>query len=395
MKLRFLLFFTMVLVVFGTEHYYVWRRIARDTNLSSTRRKQIGWCLALLFVITILGIVFTRVLQVPWLGWLSWISYGWMGTIFFLCAYLFIGDLIYCGTALVKRMDRSPINHSRRRFFKRSISSGAVAAAGLTATFSAGWAMMRTVVRRVDVQLDNLHPVFDGFRIVQISDLHIGPILRRNWLQGVVDKVNELKPDLIAITGDLVDGSVESLREHVAPLAQLQAPYGTFFCTGNHEYYSGAVEWCAEVNRMGIRVLRNEHVLITKDSARLQLAGIDDHRARGRAPGHGSDIPKAVSGCSKHHPIILMAHQPVSVHEATKNGVHFQISGHTHGGQIWPFHWLVRLSQPYVSGLNMHETTQIYVNQGTGFWGPPMRLGSTSEITEITLQRSETGQAPS
>jgi hypothetical protein len=200
----------------------------------------------------------------------------------------------------------------------------------------------------------------------------------------MVDAVNALNPDIVAITGDLVDGSVRKLKEHVAPLEQLKSRYGSYFVTGNHEYYSGADPWCQELSDLGIRVLRNERVSIGDGEASFDLAGIDDHEARrfGRPP----DLARAVAGRDPNRELILLAHQPRAGFEADKHGVGLQLSGHTHGGQIWPWTYLVYLQQPIVAGLSRIGRTQVYVSRGTGYWGPPLRLYAPPEITKIVLE---------
>jgi predicted MPP superfamily phosphohydrolase len=233
--------------------------------------------------------------------------------------------------------------------------------------------------------------------LVQLTDLHVGDILGREWLEGIVERVNELKPDLIAITGDLADGTVARLSQTVACLARLEAAHGVYFVTGNHEYFSGVEQWLEHLPSLGIRVLRNERVGIGEGAVSFDLAGIDDHHGARRmavhgpagarrGAGHGPDLKRAVAGRDLRRELILLAHQPVAIFEASRLGVGLQLSGHTHGGQIWPMKYLVRLQQPYISGLVQHGPTQLYVSEGTGFWGPPMRLGTTSEITRITLR---------
>ena len=227
-----------------------------------------------------------------------------------------------------------------------------------------------------------------GTSIVQISDVHIGPTLGKEFLATVVAQVNGLSPDIIAITGDLVDGSVAQLRDHVAPLAELRATYGVFFVTGNHEYYSGAQEWIEELARLGIRVLRNEHVAVGPEGHTIDLAGVDDWTSAGHEVGHGHDLPGALAGRDQSREVVLLAHQPRSATEAAAHGVGLQLSGHTHGGQIMPWNFLVRLQQPFVAGLYRLKDTWVYVSRGTGYWGPPMRVGSPPEITRIELQRA-------
>ena len=199
--------------------------------------------------------------------------------------------------------------------------------------------------------------------------------------------MNALEPDVIAITGDLVDGSVEELAEHAAPLAKLRAKHGVYFVTGNHEYYSGADEWIAHLRKLGMTVLRNERVRIGGEEG-FDLAGIDDHSSGGFGNGHGSDLRKALEGRDAARACVLLAHQPRGIELADELGVDLQLSGHTHGGQMFPWNLAVRLQQPFVAGLHKLARAQIYVSKGTGYWGPPMRVGAPAEITEIELVAS-------
>jgi len=236
------------------------------------------------------------------------------------------------------------------------------------------------------VKLQRLPPQLSGLTLVQLSDVHVGPTIGKSFIKTIVGRCNEERPDAVVITGDLVDGSVAQLREHVAPLANLKSRYGTFFVTGNHEYYSGAEAWEAELRRLGIRVLRNERVVLGDVGASIDLAGVDDHTAGRMLPHHGPDASKIITGRDVERELVLLAHQPKEIELAQQMGAGLQLSGHTHGGQLWPFTGLVRLAQPYISGLYEHdEQTQIYVSRGTGYWGPPMRLMAPAEITKIVL----------
>jgi predicted MPP superfamily phosphohydrolase len=242
-------------------------------------------------------------------------------------------------------------------------------------------------VQRVVVSLPKLPPALSGYTIVQLTDVHVGPTIGRAFVEEIVRKANAASPDLIVITGDLVDGSVAQLGALTEPLRGLRAPDGVFFVTGNHEYYSGADEWVAELERLGIRVLRNARVgLRDADGGGLDLAGVDDWTAASILPHHGHDLPKALAGRDEARALVLLAHQPKSVVEAAERGVDLVLSGHTHGGQLFPFNYLVKLQQPFVAGLHRHEGTHIYVSRGTGYWGPPMRLGAPAEITRIELE---------
>lgn len=242
--------------------------------------------------------------------------------------------------------------------------------------------------KRVTIPLAGLPPGLVDLRIVQISDIHVGPTIKARYLQAIVDRVNALQPDVIAITGDVVDGSVPELRAHVAPLAQLRARHGVFFVTGNHEYYSGVHGWVQELRRLGIRVLHNEHVVLEHGGARLVLAGVTDFTGHHFDPAHRSDPAAAVAGAPEGAPRVLLAHQPRSAAEAARAGFDLQISGHTHGGQFLPWRFFVPLQQPFTAGLHQLGRLQIYVSRGTGYWGPPKRLGAPSEIAELRLAPS-------
>ncbi|MBG7621335.1 metallophosphoesterase [Herbaspirillum sp. AP02] len=240
-------------------------------------------------------------------------------------------------------------------------------------------------VVEVNVPIANLPPALEGFTIVQISDIHVGPTIKAPYLQAIVDKVNALQPDVVAITGDLVDGSVRQLAPHTAPLAQLRARHGAYFVTGNHEYYSNAHEWIDEVRRLGVTVLMNEHVVLRHEDAGLVLAGVTDYTAHHFDPAHRSDPQAAIADAPAHHPRILLAHQPRSATAAAAAGYDLQLSGHTHGGQFFPWNLFVPLQQPYVAGLKRLQGLWIYVSRGTGYWGPPKRLLAPSEITRVRL----------
>jgi predicted MPP superfamily phosphohydrolase len=241
-------------------------------------------------------------------------------------------------------------------------------------------------VKRVDVPIADLPAALHGFTIAQISDVHVGPTIKRKYVDAIVDAVNSLKADVIAVTGDLVDGSVKDLSSHTAPFARLSARHGAFFVTGNHEYYSGEPAWTAEFKRLGMRVLMNEHVVLTHEGARVVLAGVADFGAHHFDPGQRSDPQRAMLNA----PVdagarILLAHQPRSAPAASAAGFDLQLSGHTHGGQFWPWNLFVRLQQPFTAGLHRLNDLWVYISRGTGYWGPPKRLGAPSEITHLRL----------
>jgi len=247
-------------------------------------------------------------------------------------------------------------------------------------------ARRRPRVVDVKVPLAGLPPALHGFTIAQISDVHVGPTIKRDFLRGIVEIVNSLDVDLIAITGDLVDGSVEQLATHVEPLSQLRARHGAYFVTGNHEYYSGAAPWIAELRRLGLHVLQNEHVVLSHRGASLVLGGVTDYSAHAFDPAQHSDPEAALAGAPPNlRPRVLLAHQPRTAAAAADAGFDLQLSGHTHGGQFWPWNLFVRLQQPFTAGLHRLENLWVYTSRGSGYWGPPKRLGVPSEIARIRL----------
>ncbi len=264
------------------------------------------------------------------------------------------------------------------------------ATAGLVLVVVGGAALLTLVgivlarrprVVRVTVPIADLPDDLAGFRILQLSDLHVGPTIRRRFVDAVVNRANALRPDLVAVTGDVADGLVPELREHVAPLGRLQAPHGAYFVTGNHEYYWDVRGWTRELERLGMAVLSNEHRVVERGSGRLVIAGVTDLSAI-------SDPAAAVAGAPPSDVRVLLAHQPRSAFAAQAAGYDLQLSGHTHGGQYFPFNLLVRLFQPFVAGLHRLESMWLYVSRGTGYWGPPLRLCAPAEITLLELQPS-------
>jgi hypothetical protein len=247
-------------------------------------------------------------------------------------------------------------------------------------------ARRRARIVSVEVPLANLPPALHGFSIAQISDVHVGSQIKQQYVDAIVDAVNGLDADLIAVTGDLVDGSVPDLSRHIAPLGRLSARHGTFLVTGNHEYYSGERAWTAEFTRLGLRVLLNEHVVVRHGGAPLVVAGVTDYSAHHFNPEQRSDPVAALWGAPADAAArILLAHQPRSASAAASAGFDLQLSGHTHGGQFWPWNLFVRLQQPFTAGLHRLNNLWVYISRGTGYWGPPNRFGAPSEITLLKL----------
>lgn len=289
-------------------------------------------------------------------------------------------------SALAPDSSPLPADPSRRAFFQTVANAGvAVATVTLGAAAFIG-ARLRPTVERISLPIDALPEALKGLRIVQISDIHVGPTIRRGAIETLVAEVMALKPDLIAVTGDLVDGSVAALAPHVAPLAALSAPLGTWFVTGNHEYYSGATAWCAHcADELGMNVLLDEHAVVQHRGADIVIAGVADLHASQIEPSHESSPRKAFAGAPQGGFRLLLAHQPESILATDGLGVHLQLSGHTHGGQYFPFTWLIRLVKKWSRGLHRVGDSWLYVNRGTTYWGPPMRLDSQQEITVIEL----------
>ncbi len=382
---RILVFLSVVLSVTTAVHYYLWQRLVKAPLWPAPWLNVGTWLLIALGISIPLAFIAGRVLSRSAAGPLSWIAYVWMGAMFLLLVLLVpsemvrgIGDYFLGGTNDVA----SP---ERRLFLSRGIAL-AVGGTGLgLSALSMVSALSPVKIENVVARLRGLPSALRGFTIVQLTDIHVGPTIGKSFIEELVRRTNALEPDVVAITGDLVDGSVAELGPLVAPLAELNARHGVFFVTGNHEYYSGVDEWVAYLGELGVRVLRNERVTIEHEGAELDIAGVDDWEAAAFGNGHGRDLPKALAGRPEGRKVVLLAHQPKQIDEASQHGVDLQLSGHTHGGQIVPFNFLVKLQQPYVAGLHQHGETTLYVSKGTGYWGPPMRLGVPAEITRVEL----------
>ncbi|MGW0031446.1 metallophosphoesterase [Streptomyces sp. NPDC003314] len=276
--------------------------------------------------------------------------------------------------------DSAPADPSRRLFVSRVVGGTAAAVALGTVGYGTYGVLRGPRVKRVTVPLAKIPRAAHGYRIAVVSDVHLGPILGRAHTQRIVDAVNSTRPDLIAIVGDLVDGTVEDLGPAAEPLARLRARHGSFFVTGNHEYFSGADAWVDHVRELGLRPLRNERLEI---AAGFDLAGVDD--VAGESEGQGPDFGRALGDRDRARAAVLLAHQPIVVHDAVRHGVDLQLSGHTHGGQLWPGEYLADLANPTVAGLERYGDTQLYVSRGAGAWGPPVRVGAPSDITVVEL----------
>lgn len=314
----------------------------------------------------------------------AWPANLFLGLAFYLLIGLFAvdGALLLVGAAF----DELGLTVSRSRALAVVGFASIAAVAGM---FSA---LKPPRLNRQEIYLERWPTPLDGFRIALISDIHIGSMLDARFARSIVERVNALEPDLIAVAGDLVDGPVKHLRDDVAPFADLRARHGVYFVTGNHDYYSGADPWLVEVKRLGMKPLRNERITIRHGDAHFELAGVDDHRGDLFGPGHGEDVPTALAGRDPEDAVVLLAHDPSTFPAAVEADVDLQLSGHTHGGQIWPFNLLVRAAVGFVAGHYRRGKSQLLVSCGTGYWGPPMRVRAPAEIIEVTLRPERPGR---
>jgi uncharacterized protein len=390
-------FGTVVLVALLLLHGYLWWRLVRGTTRPGRTRSLLSLLTVVLAVLPALAIGLRSTLSRDAAAPLDWVAYSWLGVAFYLfLVTLALEPVRWTGNAVL-RTDASgggasgavddAAQPSRRLFLARTLAVTAGAVAVGTAATGAYLANGAPVVRRVPITLQGLDPALEGLRIVTFSDAHLSATYGGRRFERVVEMVNQQRPDVVAIVGDLVDGEVDDLREDVAPLADLVSEQGVYFVTGNHEYFVDTRAWLRHLPTLGIDVLRNERVPVRRGAATLDLAGIDDRTAASSGvPGHGANLDAALDGRDDATPLVLLAHQPVMVDQARAAGVDLQLSGHTHGGQLWPFDYAIRLDQPAVEGLSRHGRTQLYVTSGAGYWGPPMRIGARPEITVVELR---------
>lgn len=386
------MFIVILSAVLVLMHLYLWKRLVKDT----TRPGRTRWVLSAALVGLGALLIATLILEMSEPTWLAWPGFLWLGLIFYLFLTLVVlepGRLALrrwvkrapqpaAGTE-ASRDDTPAVN--RRMFLSRA---GAVAAGAV----SVGVVGVGTAIAtgppdllRVPVRLRRLDAAFNGFRLAVVSDIHLGPLAGRAHTERIVRMINETEPDLVAIVGDLVDGTVSELGSAAEPLQDLVSREGSFFVTGNHEYFvPDTFAWLRELDRIGVHPLRNENTVIRRGAAFLTLAGVND--VSGAQHSDPPNFDRALSGIPESQPTILLAHQPIQVNDAAARGVDLQLSGHTHGGQMWPFHYIVRLVQPSLAGLSTVKDTQLYVTRGAGFWGPPMRVGAPPDITVMTLQ---------
>ncbi|MFE0703282.1 metallophosphoesterase [Streptomyces sp. NPDC058872] len=419
----------VVLALLGAVHWYVWRRLVRDVTAAGSRSRTIGTAVVVLLPLLSLAALVSSGAGVPFglQQAVAWPGFLWLAVLLYLVLGLVVGEAVrpVLHRVLDRRAARSapapapapaPVtvpeaapaaggggggeagtgrdagtvtpgagtaarfDPSRRLFVSRVVGGSAAAVALGTVGYGTHGVLRGPRVKRVTVPLAKIPRAAHGYRIAVVSDIHLGPILGRAHTQRIVDAINATQPDLIAVVGDLVDGTVENLGPAAEPLARLRARHGSFFVTGNHEYFSGADAWVDHVREIGLHPLRNERVEI---AAGFDLAGVDD--IAGEREGKGPDFVRALGDRDRTRAAVLLAHQPVVIHDAVRHGVDLQLSGHTHGGQLWPGNYLAELANPTVAGLERYGDTQLYVSRGAGAWGPPVRVGAPSDITLVEL----------
>ncbi|OQO92989.1 hypothetical protein B1813_12840 [Saccharomonospora piscinae] len=390
------MFFTVLSVLIAIVHLYLWKRLIADTTRPGTTARRLGTVALVLCVALMMAALSLGTSVHPDLArWFAWPGYVWLAVFFYLLLILLVLELprlalrrwVRGGPANANGEDaqRSPTEVSRRFALARgSALFAGVVSAGLVG-YGVSVALGPPTVTRVPLALRRLDPRAEGCRIALLSDLHLGPIVGRSFTQRIVDLVNAEDVDVVAIAGDLVDGDVADLADAAAPLAQLRSTHGTFFVTGNHEYYVGYEQWIEYVPTLGIRPLRNERVEITHNGGVFDLAGIND--ATGYQWQDPGDVGRALAGRDPARAVVLLAHQPVDFDDAVDHDVDLLLAGHTHGGQLSPFELAVTLQQGAVAGRYERGDTTMYVTRGAGFWGPPVRVGAPPDITIVELRR--------
>jgi hypothetical protein len=383
-----------VLLISLLVHAFVGWRVAPDLALADPALGIILWvALALSAVLMPMGVLARRVAKPPLSTVLTWVGLLCMGLFSSLLVLTLLREVLLLAALLVSWFWPQALSMQGLQID----TAVALPVMALLVTGLGFWNARRTAtVVQIDVPIANLPEALQGFTVAQISDIHVGPTIKTHYLQRIVDRVNGLNANMVAITGDLVDGSVAELGQHVAPLAHLRSTHGSFFVTGNHEYYSGAHGWIDALRDLGLKVLMNEHVLIQHsidaqdpEPALVVVAGVADYSAHHFDEAHRSDPHKAIANAPEHAVFkLLLAHQPRSAAAAADAGFDLQLSGHTHGGQFWPWNYFVPLQQPFTAGLHKLKALWVYTSRGTGYWGPPKRFGAPSEITHLRLVRA-------
>ncbi|AMO63806.1 putative phosphohydrolase [Mycolicibacterium phlei] len=385
------MFFVVAVSVLVAMHLYLWVRLVRDTTRTGRPRRALTGVLIALALLVLAANVLARVPGPD--QWVAWPGYLWLGlAVYLVLALLVLEPIRFIARRRIARREKDSGAEetdeqaiSRRLFLARTGAAVAGAASVGLVGYGAATALGPPDLLRVPVRLRRLDPALRGYRIAVVADIHLGPLLGRGHTERIVEMINAAEPDLVAMVGDLVDDTVAELGSAAAPLRDLVARDGAFFVTGNHEYFvDDTADWLRELQRLGMTPLRNENTVVRRGGAVLNLAGVND--LSGARRDDGPDLDRALDGLNPDAPTVLMAHQPVMVGQAAARGVDLQLSGHTHGGQMWPFHYVVEAVQPSLAGLSTVQETQLYVTRGAGFWGPPVRVGARPDITILTLE---------
>ena len=381
--------FLLAIALWCGLHYYLYRRYTR-VGLGTRAKRAVAVGLGVLALVAPVTMGLGRLIGGdPAAAPVFWAAYIYMAFLSIVIALTVLGDFGRLLAWSANKLGVAPkVDPSRRTFLLGGLNVTALGVAGVTTGLGVLEARRTAVVEHVDVPITGLDDALDGFKIAQITDLHASPTIRRPFIERVVGQVNALDADLVAVTGDIADAYVPDRGEDLAVLGDLRSRHGSFYVTGNHEYYWDAPGWIAHMRSLGIRPLLNEHVVIDHDGGAMVVGGVTDHRAGTVIPGHASDPHKAAEGAPAGLFRLLLAHQPRSIFEASRAGFDLQISGHTHGGQFVPWNFIVWLAQPFTTGLHAYEKMKIYVSRGTGYWGPPVRTGIPPEITLLTLRKA-------
>ncbi|RLL70594.1 metallophosphoesterase [Streptomyces sp. Z26] len=420
-----LLVAVVLIALLAVVHRYLWRRLVRDVSAPGGWWRRVGTVLAYVLPVLSLGAFVTRQAGTPFVVQqaLAWPGYLWMALLLYLLLALWAGELVRLALRRVEARRDARVaapepepepasvpagadaetssdapapdapavpdapadpgprveDPARRLFVARTLAVGATGVAAVTVGAGAYSVLNGPTVKRLTVPLAKLPRRAHGYRIAVVSDIHLGPVLGRSHCRRVVDTINRTQPDLVAIVGDLVDGEVDDLGHAAAPLADLESRHGSFFVTGNHEYFGDADAWLDHLRGLGVHPLENAR----RELPGFDLAGVND--VQGEAEGDGPDFDKALGDRDTSRASVLLAHQPVQIHDAVDHGVDLQLSGHTHGGQLWPGNYLAELANPTVAGLERYGDTQLYVSRGAGAFGPPVRVGAESDVTVVTL----------
>lgn len=382
--IRGLALLTIVVGVTLGLHWYIGVRLFDDTGIGPPWRT-VAWVgLFLMYGSIFAGFIGGRFFPRRLARLLQWIGFMWLGAFGLLVAALALFDL---GLGLGSLFATPTASW---RGVRAPMVLGVVGPALVWGFFVA----RSPRLKRITIAVSGLHRDLDGFRLVQLSDVHLGETLDRHFARRLVAQVNALDADAVVITGDLVDGPVARVKDEVLPMGALKSRHGTFFVTGNHEYYSGASSWMAECAQLGMTVLHNSHRVLMRGEGQLVLAGVPDVEGARFAESHRPDVEAAFLGAPAGAPRVLLSHQPRFALKATLAHVALMLSGHTHGGQMFPFMAIVRLQQPVVGGLHTIAGVLTYTSVGTGYWGPPFRVGPRGEVTEVTLRAQPAVEAP-